>query len=193
MRRPAVFALALLLAAPAAADTLTGGRFVARTGDFSIDMHLAQDQVFRLDKETSDASIAIADFRFTPDASFWGLSSIRTIEWFKLATPIAPQANDKAARDIVDGYLSARYAGVAFTSAVPRKARAADGRLYYVFEAKGIVENTPVTWRGAVLPFAHAIALVAQVTNTDAKKWGLQNEFDEPPFLRWAITLKPEK
>lgn len=188
-----LLAAALLGLAPAAADTLVDGRFVSKTGDFSIDMHRAQDQAFHLDKEKSDAGVSLADFRFSPGATFWGLTAIRTVEWFKLDKPVAPEESDGAAQGLVDGYFAARYPGAKFEIVARRKARTDAGRLYYVFEAKGVLSNTDTTWRGVVIMFDAAIGVVAQVANADARKAGLDNWFDEGPFVSWATTLRPEK
>ncbi len=178
------------LVSPAVAGTIRDSRYYADGGGYSIDMQRPDDRAFRLDKETSNGDGVITQFIFSPGATFWNLTANRTIEWLKLSRPIAPEQNDRAAQDLVDGYLTARYPDVKYTMLARRKSRTDDGRLYYVFEAKGRIADNDMNWQFCVLPFDTAIALVVQATNARPGQLG-GDTFEEAPFLRWATSVRP--
>jgi hypothetical protein len=189
---PSILALIGLLsfAPPALAGTIRGSRYYSDGGAYSIDMSRPTDRYFRQDKETSNGDSVVTQFIYAPGATIWNLTANRTIEWLRLAQPIALEQNDRAAQDLVDGYLAARYPDVKYTISARRKSRTENGQLYYVFDAKGRIGDNDMNWQFCVLPFDKAIALVAQTTNLRPGQLG-DGTFDEAPFLRWATSIQP--
>jgi hypothetical protein len=187
-----VLAAILTLVSAARGDTIDG-RFVAKSGSFSIDMHRMRDGAFHLSRESASSDVVIADFMYSPGATFHGLFAGRTIEWFNLSQPIAKEQCDQAAGDAVTGYLDGRLGRGKFQVTAKRKARTDDGQLYYVFSARGVLNDSPMDWRGVIVIFDSGIALVSQIAPVEVKKWGVEDAFDEAQFVSWAITVRPGK
>jgi len=178
---------------PACADPLTDGRYLPKSGEFSIDMHENWEQTFHLSKDMSSANYVVADFLWRPGASYHGMFAARNIEWFTLAQSIDVLDSDTAAATLAGNYLSDRFPGGRFKIVDRRKARDEAARLYYVFHAKGIATDTPADWYGVVLVFDKAIGLVSQVSTANLQSLTSGDASDEATLVRWAMSLRPEK
>ncbi len=178
--------LAVVLFSAAADPAQAESRYVSPSGTFSISMADSAAQRFRAGGETTNADMVVADFPYLNSMGL-ALPWRRTVEWLRLEKPVDPSQYDQQATDAVAGYLEARFAGK--LAVVDRgKFRDADGRLVYAFAAKGIVNDVPTAWQGAVIFFDSGVALVSELVASQAfaSKSGVVNQ----SVVDWAETLR---
>jgi hypothetical protein len=176
-----------LFAAPAPADS-SESRYVSPSGTFSISMADADANHFRAaGGETANADMVVADFPYVNSMGL-ALPWRRTVEWLRLEKPVDPSQYDAQATAAVDGYLEARFGGK-LTVAGRGKFRDAGGRLVYAFAAKGIANDVPTAWQGAVIFFDSGVALVSELVASPA--FAPKNGVINPSVVDWAETLRP--
>jgi hypothetical protein len=183
-----LLAFALFAAPAAAGPAQSENRYVSPSGAFSISMADAGANHFRAaGGETENADMVVADFPYVNSMGL-ALPWRRTVEWLRLEKPVDPSQYDSQATDAVAGYLEARFGGK-LTVADRGKFRDADGRLVYAFAAKGIVNDVPTAWQGAVIFFDGGVAPVSELVASPAfaSKSGVVNQ----AIVDWAQTLRP--
>jgi hypothetical protein len=188
----AVAAFVALIAAAAAADF----RYAPSSGEFSIDMSNPGDRGYKPGREQRSGHALLVDFWFGQGQLHGGLVQ-RTIEWVPLDQPMTPEQRDPMVRQLVSDYLVQRF-GSKFALVDIVKHRDAEGRLVYLFVAKGEIDSLPSGWQGSVAVFDNAVALVSEVMSLNMLNSGLRNvpETDgvfDPELVRWAATLRPSR
>ena len=186
-------AAALLVLGATQAPAAEAWRFRPTSGEYSIDMREPDNEGFHPGKEVRTGDILLVDFWFEAGQIHGGIKQ-RTVEWLKAAVP--PEQSDRIVSTIVSSYLDGRFGAGKFTIADRRKSRDGEGRLNYLFAAKGVAGDIPAGWQGSVYVFDGAVALVSEVLSLNMD--GHTNAFDERDavfdraLIRWAETIRPE-
>jgi hypothetical protein len=199
---PGGMSMRLKIALPLAAVLMSSGasaddfRYRSSGGEFSIDMNNPDDRAFKPGPERRSGQTLLVDFWFGQGQIHGGFEQ-RTIEWIPLDQAPAPEQGDPTAKQLVTDYLAGRFGDGEFSVIDSRKSRDADGRLTYLFVAKGTAGDMPCGWQGSVIVFDHAIALVSEVLSLNMLGSSSRNvpEKDgvfDPSLVRWASTIRPD-